>query len=333
VELRHLRYFVAVAEEGSFLGAASRLRVAQPALSKQIHDLEHEVGVKLFERRPRGTRVTPAGEAFLRHAREALESAARAVATARKTASATGLTLALGDVYVYTPVMLKLLAAFRHEWPDTPVRVVRVHDADQAAALREHRIDLGATFVGTWPVPGLDAVQLADCTVTGVLLPSNHPITAQERIHLRDLHDLLWLHPSPRTRPDVYRALRSGLESRGLVPARHLGRRGDIAANVAIAGGDAWALANPAVAAVYADLEGSIVYRPFVDPPIPLWYVLVWRNDFGSPLIEQLVEVARRLAPPAAAAAAVPSLATPARGPRPPAAAPSHSPASPERSP
>ncbi len=333
MELRHLRYFVAVAEEGSFLGAASRLRVAQPALSKQIHDLEHEVGVKLFERRPRGTRVTPAGEAFLRHAREALESAARAVATARKTASATGLTLALGDVYVYTPVMLKLLAAFRHESPDTRVRVVRVHDADQAAALREHRIDLGATFVGTWPVPGLDAVQLADCTVTGVLLPSNHPIAAQERIHLRDLHDLLWLHPSPRTRPEVYRALRSALESRDLVPARRLGRRGDIAANVAIAGGDAWALANPAVAAVYADLEGSIVYRPFVDPPIPLWYVLVWRNDSVSPLIEQLVEVARRMAPPAAAAAAVPALATPARGPRPPAAAPSHSPAPQQRSP
>ncbi len=309
MELRHLRYFVAVAEEGSFLGAASRLRVAQPALSKQIHDLEHEVGVKLFERRPRGTRVTPAGEEFLRHARQTLESAARAVATARKTASATGLTLALGDVYVYTPVLLKLLAAFRHESPETPVRVVRVHDADQAAALREHRIDVAAMFVGTLPVPGLEAVQLADCTITGVLLPSSHPIADQERIRLRDLHDLLWLHPSQRTRPEVYRVLRSALESRGLVPARHLGRRGDIAANVAIAGGDAWALANPTVAAVYADLEGSIVYRPFVDPPIPLWYALVWRHDSSSPLLETLVEVARRLAAPTATAAPVPAQA------------------------
>jgi LysR family hca operon transcriptional activator len=309
VELRHLRYFVAVAEAGSFLGAASRLRVAQPALSKQIHDLEREVGVKLFERRPRGTRMTAAGEAFLCHARPALESAARAVATARKTASATGLTLALGDVYVYTPVLLKLLAAFRHASPETPVRVVRVHDAEQAAALREQRIDLAAMFVGTWPVPGLEAVQLADCTVTGVLLPSSHPLAAHERVRLRDLHDLLWLHPSQRTRPDVYRVLRSALESRGLVPARHRGRRGDIAANVAIAAGDAWALANPTVAAVYADIEGSIVYRPFVDPPIPLWYALVWRTDSASPLIETLVEVARRTAAPGAAAAAVPAQA------------------------
>jgi DNA-binding transcriptional LysR family regulator len=92
----------------------------------------------------------------------------------------------------------------------------------------------------------------------------------------------------------VYRVLRSALESRGLVPARHRGRRGDIAANVAIAGGDAWALANPAVAAVYADLDGSIVHRPFVDPPIPLWFALVWRKDSSSPPLETLVAVARR---------------------------------------
>jgi DNA-binding transcriptional LysR family regulator len=293
VELRHLRYFVAVAEEGSFLRAARRLRVAQPALSKQIHDLEREVGVKLFERLPRGTRVTAAGEEFLRDARHALESASRAVATARKAASATGLTFALGDVYVYTPILLKLLAAFRQASPETAVRVVRVHEADQQAALRERRVDVAATFVGTWPVPGLEAIRLADCTVTGVLLPASHPLAAQPRVRLADLRDLLWLHPSERSRPDLYQALRSGLESRGLVPARHRGRRGDVGANLAIAAGDAWALANPAVAAVYADMGGSIVHRPFVEAPIPLWFALTWRTD-ASPLVETLVAVARR---------------------------------------
>jgi len=300
VELRHLRYFVAVAEEGSFLRAASRLRVAQPALSKQIRDLEREVGVKLFERLPRGTRVTPAGEQFLRNARHALESAARAVATARRSDSATGLKFAHGDLYVYTPLVLKLLAAFRKASPETSVRVVRVHDADQHAALREHRIDVAATFVGTWPVPVVEALQLADCAATGVLLPATHPLAAHPRIRLRDLTDLMWLHPSQRTRPELYRALRMALESRGLVPARRRGRRGDIAANVAIAAGDAWALANHAVAAVYADVEGSIVHRPFVDAPIPFWFALVWSNDCPSPLVQTLVEVARRMVAPGA---------------------------------
>src|SRR2546426_967437 len=123
MELRHLRYFVAVAEEGSFLRAASHLRVAQPALSKQMRDLEREVGVKLFERLPRGARVTPAGEHFLRNARNALESAARAVATARRTGSATELKLAHSELYVYTHVLVKLLSAFRQELDED----VRIH--------------------------------------------------------------------------------------------------------------------------------------------------------------------------------------------------------------
>src|SRR5205807_10589376 len=75
MELRHFRYFVAVAEEHSFAHAARRLRVAQPALSKQIRDLETELGVTLFERLPRGVRLTPAGEAFLADARGTLEAA------------------------------------------------------------------------------------------------------------------------------------------------------------------------------------------------------------------------------------------------------------------
>jgi len=293
MELRHLRYFVAVAEEGSFLRAAGRLRVAQPALSKQIRDLEREVGVKLFERLPRGTRLTRAGEQFLGDARAALESAARATATARRADSGTGLKFAHSDLYVYTPIVLKVLAAFRQASPDTPVRVLRVNEVDQHAALREHRIDVAVSFVATWPVPGLAALQLADCAITGVLLPATHPLAAERRVRLQDLSDLLWLHPSQRTRPELYRALRTALETRGLVPARHRGRRGDIASNVAIAAGDAWALANPVVAAVYADAEGSIVHRPFVDAPIPMWFVLIWRGDSPSPLVERLVQAAR----------------------------------------
>src|SRR5438270_13458369 len=107
-------------------------------------------------------------------------------------------------------------------------------------------------------------MQLDDCAVTGVLLPASHQMAAERCIRLRDLSDLVWLHPSQHTRPELYRALRTALESRGLVPTRHRGRRGDIGANVAIAAGGAWALANPAVAAVYADIEGSHVHRPFV---------------------------------------------------------------------
>src|SRR5256885_14043867 len=105
MELRHLRYFVAVAEERSFVNAARRVRVAQPALSKQIHDLEGELGVALFHRLPRGVRLTRAGETFLVHARRTLDSAERAVASARGAAEGGGSDLAFahGQVALYTP--------------------------------------------------------------------------------------------------------------------------------------------------------------------------------------------------------------------------------------
>src|SRR5437879_6878 len=139
MELRHLRYFVAVAEEGSFLRAASRLRVAQPALSKQIRDLEREVGVTLFHRLPRGIRLTPAGEAFLVEARGTLTAAGRAVTSARGAANddASDLEFAHGELGLYTSVIEDLLAAFRCAYPKAQVRVSSMSDADTDLALRE----------------------------------------------------------------------------------------------------------------------------------------------------------------------------------------------------
>src|SRR5258708_4835742 len=122
MELRHLKYFVAVAEARSFVRAAGRLRVAQPSLSRQIRDLEQELGVKLFDRLPRGTRLTRAGEAFLEDARRTLDSASSAVATARRVVGTETLTLAHGDMDVYTPEPLALVAAVRPHSPQTPAR-------------------------------------------------------------------------------------------------------------------------------------------------------------------------------------------------------------------
>jgi DNA-binding transcriptional LysR family regulator len=295
MELRHLKYFVAVAEERSFVRAAGRLRVAQPSLSRQIRDLEGELGVKLFDRLPRGTRLTPAGEAFLPNARHTLDSASSAVATARRADATETLTLAHGDLYVYTAELLGLVAAFRRASPETAVSLVRVIEGKQRPALQERRIDVAVMFVPTWPVPGLAAAKLADATITGVLLPATHPLSAEPRVALADLADLTWLHSSERIRPDAYRGMRAALASRGLIPTRHRGRRGDRTAFFPVAAGDAWALANPAVAAVYADMESSIVYRPFTDAPIPMWFALVWRCDIAPPAVQRLVEVAKAL--------------------------------------
>src|SRR5919108_1111767 len=115
MELRHLRYFIAVAEEHSFSGAANRLRVAQPALSKQIRDLEIELGTVLFERGPRGVHLTASGRAFLVEARHTLDNASRAVASARGAAAGrdSPLRFASGSVATYGRDIERLLASFR----------------------------------------------------------------------------------------------------------------------------------------------------------------------------------------------------------------------------
>ena len=296
MELRHLRYFVAVAEEGSFLRAAGRLRVAQPALSKQIRDLEREVGVTLFHRLPRGTRLTPAGEAFLVEARGTLTAAGRAVTSARGAAKdGSDLEFAHGELAVYTSVIEDLLAAFRDAYPEAQVRVSSLSDADTALALQEGHIDVASVFIAQWPVAGFDAVRLVDCATKGVLLPASHPLAAKPSVRLAELRNLTWLHSSPQRWPGFFRIIQDALRDRGLVPLRSRERPKETpSANVQIAAGETWTLASEAIAAPYRTTPTAIVYRPFDEPPIPCWIALIWRPN-APRLVHHLVDVARTL--------------------------------------
>lgn len=311
MELRHIRYFVAVAEEGSFLRAARRLRVAQPALSKQVRDLESELTVSLFERLPRGVRLTPAGEAFLPEARGALDSVSRAVARARRAGEqgADLLHFAHGEMAVYGGLVAELLAAFRKAHPAVEVRVSHLNEVEQRAALRQHDVDVAATFLTSWPVAGLGEHHIADCSATGVLLPTGHALAAQPRVRLGDLRDLTFLHFGGNW-PEVYRAVSAALRDRGLVPSRQRERSpGSSSAQVDIAAGDGWSLANEAIAAQYLATAKAIVYRPFVEPPIPGRLALVWPLDAPSGLVPKLVDVARCIG---AAVGPAPAAARPA---------------------
>src|SRR5919112_6268649 len=115
MELRHLRYFIAVAEELHFGRAAERLHIAQPPLSRQIRDLERELGAALFERVPRGVELTPAGRAFLPEARLTLAQAERAQRTAQRAAHGeTGrLRVGFAEAATYPAVLPQVLGFFR----------------------------------------------------------------------------------------------------------------------------------------------------------------------------------------------------------------------------
>src|SRR5258708_4112259 len=279
MELRHSRYFVAVAEEHSFAQAARRLRVAQPALSKQIRDLETELGVTLFERIPRGVRLTRSGEAFLADARGTLEAAGRAMTSARSAGKtgASDLEFAHGELSVYASNIEDLLAALRVAHAEAQVHVSSKNDADTYHALREGQVDIASVFIAQWPVAGFDALRMVDCTTKGVLLPANHPLAAQASITLADLRNLTWLHSSPQRWPGFFRTIDEALRDRGLVPLRRRERPKETpSANVQIAAGAAWALAREQVAARYPAPPTPIPHRPTIEPPIPFWIARSW---------------------------------------------------------
>src|SRR5208283_2055014 len=143
VELRHLRYFVAVAEEASFTSAARRVHVAQQVLSTQIRQLEESLGVQLLERTSRGALLTAAGEAFLDSARETLSALERGVTAARNAAVARPGELSVGLSLAATgETRTALLAAFRRAHPRIAVDL-RTFDLTQpAAGLLDHSTDV-----------------------------------------------------------------------------------------------------------------------------------------------------------------------------------------------
>jgi DNA-binding transcriptional LysR family regulator len=198
IELRHLRYFTAVAEESSFTGAARRMHVAQQVLSAQVRQLEDLIGVRLLERTSKGAALTPAGAAFLETARETLASLDRAVAAARNAARAVSGELTVGlSVAAGGELPTALLAAFQHAEPRVEVRL-RTFELDQpAAGLLDHSADV--SFVRP-PVaaPGIVLRQIAEEGRVFVL-PSGHPLARHPSLTMTDVAGLPWIAAAEAT--------------------------------------------------------------------------------------------------------------------------------------
>jgi DNA-binding transcriptional LysR family regulator len=148
MELRHLRYFVAVAESRSFRLAAERIHITQPAITRQIHDLEAELGVELFVRTPWGASLTPAGELFLRETRTALAVLNSAMHSARRVASGIHGRLRIGFVEhaCWTALIPEVFNRFREEAPDVVLELLPLETPEQLAALMDNRLDGGFIY-------------------------------------------------------------------------------------------------------------------------------------------------------------------------------------------
>jgi LysR family hca operon transcriptional activator len=187
MELRHLRYFVAVAEAGSLtVAAARRLHTAQPSLSRQIRDLEYEVGAQLLTRSARGVELTAAGRAFLEHARQALAQTEAAVEAARRAAHPAKPSFALGFLtgqeMDWLPDAMHIL---RDELPNIDVTVSSDYSPRLADDLRRGKLDLA--FLRPEPqMPDLEyKIVMTEPLV--VVLPSDHRLASRKAIAIQDI--------------------------------------------------------------------------------------------------------------------------------------------------
>ncbi len=186
MELRHLRYFVAVAEAGNLTTAAKRrLHTSQPSLSRQIRDLEYEVGAELLSRSVRGVELTAAGRAFLDHARLALMQVDAAVEAARTEARPAKKTFAIGfQTGQEMDWLPRVMAVLRDELKNIEVAISSDYSPDLADALARGRLDLAFLRAE----PGYDlGYHVVDREPLIVLMPSDHRLVAKQAIHPREL--------------------------------------------------------------------------------------------------------------------------------------------------
>jgi DNA-binding transcriptional LysR family regulator len=288
MELRHLRYFVAVGEEQHYGRASRRLRVAQPALSRQIQDLEEEVGFKLFDRLPRGVKLSAAGKLLLEDARRILQAVSEATARAARVARGQSGTLRVGfsENASWHGVVPDSFRRFREQQSDVELQLQPAASLEQLDAIRSGRLDAG--FVNFMPKadPELDQLAVAVHHVE-LAVPNRHPLTKQKKLRLRELTDAAFVWFPRRANPAFYDRLmhecyRGGLKSPRIVQEGL--NEATILSLVSTGLGVGWVLGS-----ARWRCPGTVAILPVVDLNVPLQVTLAWRRDNTSPLLARFI--------------------------------------------
>ena len=295
MELRHLRYFVAVAEEGSLTVAAERrLHTAQPSLSRQIRDLEHEVGVALMTRSARGIELTAAGRAFLEHARLALAQAEAAIEAAQRAARPTKRSLALGfltgEEMDWLPRAMNIL---KDELPNIDVTISSDSSPRLADALMRGKLD--AAFLR--PEPNMPDLEYRVVTKEPlvVVMPSDHRFAARQAVAVEELASEIFIGMS-KTAPTLQVIIdeylkRAGLDLRAEHEVDNLGMAMSLVASTR----------GVALMPAYARnfLPWSVISRPLAGEAPTIDLVIGYNRTNTSSILKLFLSRADQLAKPA----------------------------------
>jgi DNA-binding transcriptional LysR family regulator len=291
MELRHLRSFVAVAEERHFGRAAQRLHMAQPPLSQQIRRLETELGATLLHRTTRSVELAPAGEVLLLRAREILTAVDRATEDARRAARGEFGRLAVGFTGSATYALLpQLAAALRRELPGVVLDLRgELLTPAQVEGLLDGSLDLGLLRP---PVRDSDlAVEVVRSEPLVAVLPETHALAAADSVPLEELEEEPFVVYPSHFRSVVHDAVEETCAAHGFLPRVALEVSETATLVSFVAAGLGVSLVPESVR--HMTVHGA-VYRPLARDAAAVELAVAWRRADATPVLERALEVVRR---------------------------------------
>jgi LysR family transcriptional regulator, hca operon transcriptional activator len=294
MELRHLRYFVAVADELNFTRAAIRLNTSQPSLSQQIRQLEAEVGVALLNRSRHHVALTDAGRVFLRESKDILGRIDHAGRLAKQAANGRAGDLSVGtfpaaDVRIF-PALRPLVAA---HLPNVHLILHSKYAIEPVMGLQTGALDV-AFMRGPLDVDGLEVIELAHEPIV-VVLPAHHPLTRRTRIPIDVLHDVPCITIERALAPALHDAI-AALYRKARIRMQAVSSADNVLGHLQLVKeGLGFALLPDSVGAL---LPPGVVVKPLACDPVPAVSIVVaWKRGNGSPLVRAFLDLVRQAAP------------------------------------
>ena len=289
MELRHLRYFVAVAEQLHFRHAAELVHIAQPALSQQIRQLEEEIGVPLFERSRHKVRLTPAGKAFYEKARSILINTSEAVVEARKAEHGDAGTIRIGFVstaaITVLPGAIKKLQAVI---PSAEIVLTELSAGEQIDGLYREQLDIG--FLHAKLAEHVLETMIVAKDRLIVAVPASSELADRRRVDLRKLPSLTAIMPARHTSAGFYEHVQMVYRMAGVVPERVHHTRLLQTGLLLVGMGVGASIVPESFKAIH--VKGVVYKKLLVEPP-PSELMAAWRRDNNSPLLARFLEIFR----------------------------------------
>ncbi len=293
MELRQFRYFIAVAKSEHFRRAAKALSIAQPALSRQVKALEDELGVSLFERLPRGVRLTEPGRIFLHEAIRIIDEVE--AASERVKRSARGqvgtLRIAFSEAMSGHDVLTRAIRSFRTTFADVEIILTPMTSLLQVEALRTGRIDAGFQYSRSSGRDGFEHCEMARENLL-LALPQTHPLAGRKAICLTDLKEEPLICVAQHINPNFYGAVMAMFISDKIVP-RIVQEASSIVVLSLVAIGMGLGIVS---SALRWHVPQGVVLRNVKDLSLPTAVDLVWRQGDTSPALSQFIKNAIRVA-------------------------------------